>query len=169
MPDDKDIAEGGQGGGKKKLIVIVAIVAVLLIGGGTAAFFLLGGDEEAVADGDAPPVEEQAVEQVDPVYHKLDPEFVVNLPPGGPAGMLQIAVEVMTQNPTVVETLKKNDPMIRHHIINLLEEQDAAKLLTLDGKKALQAAISELLAGKLKELNESGEIRGVFFTQFVLQ
>ena len=168
MADDKDIAgEEAAGGGKKKLIIIIAAV-VLLLGAGAAAYFLMGGEEEA-AEGEPEKVEEAVVEEADPVYRKLDPTFVVTLPDGGPAGMLQIAIEVMTRNPTVVETLKANDPMIRHHVINLLESQQAAELLTIEGKKALQTAIHELLTQKLTELKESGEIKGVYFTQFVLQ
>ncbi|MDJ0739830.1 MAG: flagellar basal body-associated FliL family protein [Gammaproteobacteria bacterium] len=164
MADDKDIAEESHGGGKKKLILIAAVAGVLLLGGAAAAFVLLGGDDEAVDGG-----EEVAVEEFDPVYHKLDPEFVVSLPPGGPAGMLQIAIQVMTRNPSVIDTLQANDPMIRHHLLNLLEAQSAAALLTLDGKKALQTAVSDLLGEKLVELDEPGTIKGVFFTQFVLQ
>jgi flagellar FliL protein len=168
MADDKDIAEEGQGGGKKKLIIIVAAVVLLLIIGAAAAFFLLGGDDDEAADGEA---KEDAVqvEEGDPVYHEFDPVFVVNLPPGGSAGMLQIAIQIMTRTPSVVSTLSANDPMIRHHVLNLLEQQEADKLLTLKGKQALQAAILELLSGKLKDLKESGEIKGVYFTQFVMQ
>lgn len=168
MADEKDIAAEQQGGGKKKLIIIIAAVLVLLLVTGAATFFLLGGGDEG-AEGTQDRAAEQVVEEEDPVYYKLDPPFIVNLPPGGPAGMLQIAIEVMTRTPTLVDTLKANDPMIRHHLLNLLEEQQAADLLTLDGKKGLQSAIHALLSGKLKELNEPGEIKGVFFTQLVLQ
>ena len=169
MADDKDIAADGQGGGgKKKLIIIVGVVLLLLIGGGVAAFLMMGGDEEG-ADGETAKAEEVAVEEGDPLYHKLDPTFVVNLPPGGPAGMMQIAIEVMTRTPSVVATLVANDPMIRHHVLNLLESQQAADLLTTEGKQALQTAINDLLSQKLEELEEPGKIKGVFFTQFVLQ
>jgi flagellar FliL protein len=168
MADEKDIAEDEPGGGgKKKLILIIVVALVLLLGAGAAAFVLLGGDEEPAADEKAGT--EEPVEEGDPVYHKLDPAFIVSLPAGGPAGMLQVAIEVMTRTPTVVDTLTANDPMIRHHLLNLLESQSAAELLTTEGKQALQAAISELLAQKLEELGEPGRINGVFFTQFVLQ
>ncbi len=170
MADEKDIAEQEEtGGGKKKLILIIAVAAVLLLGGGGAAFFLLGSDGEEVAEGEEAAAEEEVVEEADPVYHKLDPEFVVSLPAGGPAGMLQIAIEVMTRHPTVVDTLKSNDPMIRHHLLNLLETQQPKDLMTREGKQALQGAVSELLAEKLAELEEPGKIKGVYFTQFVMQ
>ncbi|MCG6967384.1 MAG: flagellar basal body-associated FliL family protein [Chromatiaceae bacterium] len=171
MADEKDIAgDEPPRGGKKKLILIIAVAALLLLGAGAAALFLVGGAQQQTADGeDSPQQEAVAVEEGEPVYHKLDPAFVVNLPPGGPAGMLQIAIEVMTRTPSVLATLDANAPMLRHHLLNLLEEQQSAGLMTVQGKEALQKAIFELLSSKLRELNEPGEIKGVFFTQFVMQ
>jgi len=169
MADENDIAVQEQGNGRKKLIAIVAAAVLLLGGAGAAAFFLLGGAaDETTAAGEGG---EQALaeEQGDPVYHRLDPPFVVNLPPGGPNKMLQLAIEVMTRNPTVIETLRTNNPMIRHHLLNLLEQQQAADLLTVEGRQGLQTALHELLSERLVELQEPGVIKGVFFTQFVMQ
>lgn len=168
MADEKDIDDPGQGGSKKKLILIIVAAVLLVLGAAAATFFLMAGDDEVEgAESSAPEVAE--VEKGDPQYLKLDPAFVVNLPPGGPVKMLQLAVEVMTRNPNVVATLKANDPMIRHHLLNLLEQQQAAELLTVEGREALQQAVHELLSQKLKALKEPGEIEGVFFTQFVMQ
>jgi flagellar FliL protein len=83
--------------------------------------------------------------------------------------MLQVAIEVMTRTPSVVDTLKANDPMIRHHLLNLLEGQQSADLLTVEGKEGLQLAIHDLLAERLVALKEPGSVQGVFFTQFVMQ
>jgi flagellar protein FliL len=110
-----------------------------------------------------------AIKESDPVYVKLEPVFVVNLPPGGPAGMLQVAIQVMTRHPSVVATLRENDPMIRHHLLNLLEQQDGDRLLTLEGKEALQTAVRDLLGEQLVALEEPGQIANVYFTQFVMQ
>ncbi len=174
MADEKDIVEDEPqaGGGKKKLIILIGGVVLLLIIGAAVAFFLMGGDDEESADGEGAEAVEEAeavVEQGDPEYYKLDPTFVVNLAPGGPAKMLQIAIEVMTYQPTVVSTLQTNDPMIRHHLLNLLEGQQAADLMSAEGKQALQTAIHDLLTERLEALKEPGQIKGVFFTQFVMQ
>lgn len=166
MADDKDIAEEQQGNGKKKLIIIIAAVVVLLIGAGAATYFFLAGEESADGAAEEEVVE---VEKGDPVYLKFEPAFVVHLPEGGGAKMLQVAIEVMTRTPSVGETLKTNDPMIRHHLINLLEQQQAAELMKVEGREVLQQSIFDLLAEKLNELKEPGEIEGVFFTQFVMQ
>jgi flagellar FliL protein len=165
MADEKDIADQPQGGGRKKLIIIIAAAVVLLSGAGAATFFFLA-DEEASDDA----VEEVAeVEKGDPVYLKFEPAFVVHLPEGSGVKMLQVAVEIMTRTPTVGDTLRANDPMIRHHLLNLLEQQQATELITVEGRETLQQAIYDLLSEQLVTLNESGEIEGVFFTQFVMQ
>ena len=168
MADQDDTAEATPGGSKKKLIIIIAAAVLLLLGAAAGAFFLLAGDDEA-AEGEDGAEAVVEVEKGDPVYHKLDPAFVVNLPPGASVKMLQLALEVMTRTPSVVETLKANDPMIRHHLLNLLEQQQATDLLTVEGRETLQQAIHELLSERLKALKEPGEIEGVFFTQFVMQ
>jgi flagellar FliL protein len=162
--DEKDIAEDG-GGRTKKLVILGAAALVLLIGVGLAVFLLVGGDDAAEDGEEAAP----AIDESDPVYVKLDPVFVVNLPPGGPADMLQVAIQVMTRHPSVIATLRDNDPMIRHHLLNLLEQQDGDRLLTLEGKEALQTAVRDLLGEQLAALEEPGQIANVYFTQFVMQ
>ena len=163
MADDTDSAEQSQGGGKKKLIIIIVAVLVLLLSAAAAAYFLLLSDDDSGA------AVEEVVEKPDPLYLKLDPAFVVHLAPGGPAKMLQIAIEVMTREPTVIETLQANEPMIRHHLLNLLEQQQADELMTLEGRETLQQGIHDLLAEKLESFKEPGVVEGVFFTQFVMQ
>ena len=162
MADDKDVAEQAQGGGRKKLIIIIAAVLVLLLAAAGAAYFLLAND-------DAETGAAAEVEKPHPLYLKLDPAFVVNLPPGGSVKVLQISIEVMTRTPTVIETLEANEPMVRHHVLNLLEQQQAADLMTLEGREALQQAVLDLLTEKLDSLKEPGAVEGVFFTQFVMQ
>lgn len=172
MADEEKDIEGEEegGGGKKKLIIIIAAVVLLLIIGGAAAFFLLGGEEEA-EEGAEEEVAEEVVEAVEgePLYLPVEPKFVINLPEGGPVAMLQVGVTIYTRHQEISDWLNTNGPMLRHHIINLLEEQDGAVLLTLEGKKGLQVAIKELLTKKLEEMRQPGDILDVYFTEFVLQ
>lgn len=171
--DNKDIEgeEEGAGGGKKKLIIIIAAVVLLLVIGGVAAFFLMGGEEEG-AEGEGGETAEEAAPEVpagEPLYVPMKPQFVVNLPAGGPAKMLQVGVTVYTRYAEVSDFITANDPMLRHHLIELLEEQQAADLLTLEGKQALQQAIQDMLTAKLEEMKQPGSVEGIYFTEFVLQ
>jgi len=113
--------------------------------------------------------EAEAVEEGEPIYVKMDPRFVVNLAPGGPAKMLQVAVSVYTRQQAVADFLSGNDPMFRHHLNNLFESQSSAELLTLEGKQKLQQKVQEVLNSKLQELDQPAGVKGVYFTEFVLQ
>lgn len=165
----EDLDLGEEKAGKSKLIIIIAIVAVVLIGGGLAAFFLLGGDEEAAseAEGEAT-TEEQVVDERGPVqYLDFKPPFVVNLP--GKPSLLQIGVSIRVYSEPLAEFIRHNDPMIRHHLLNLLSTKEAQTLKSREAKEALQKEMLQALNKVVKELEGPGEVDGVFFTSFVMQ
>jgi flagellar FliL protein len=170
MADDgtRDIEgeEAPSGGRKKQILIIAGAVLLLAIGGGLAALFLTGADESA---------EDETVEVAEPVeegpaiYVSMDPKFIVNLAPGGPAEMMQIALSVYTRDQAVADFITANDPMLRHYLNNLFESESSSELMTLDGKQKLQRSVQDLLTNKLHEMGQPGEIKGVYFTELVLQ
>ncbi|MES9861912.1 MAG: flagellar basal body-associated FliL family protein [Candidatus Thiodiazotropha sp. LLP2] len=163
--ESEDLDLGEEKGGKSKLIIIIAIAAVLLIGGGLAAFFLLGGDDEAEEEAAA----EEPVEEVKGPAQYLDfkPPFVVNMP--GKPSLLQIGVSIRVYSEPMAEFIRHNDPMIRHHLLNLLSAKDAKALKTREAKDALQDEMLQALNKVVKELEGPGEVDGIFFTSFVMQ
>ncbi len=161
----EDLDLGEEKKGKSKLIIIIAIAVLLLAGGGVAAFFLLSGDDEA-ADESAQEAS-QAVEKGPVQYLDFKPPFVVNLP--GKPSLLQIGVSVRVYSEPLAEFIRHNDPMIRHHLLNLLSSKDAESLKTREAKEALQAEMLNELNKVVKELKGPGEVDGVFFTSFVMQ
>jgi flagellar FliL protein len=157
---------GEEKSGKSKLIIIIAIVVVVLIGGGLAVFFLLSGDSEP--EEEALTTEEQAVADKGPaLYIDFKPPFVVNM--SGRPSLLQIGVSVRVYTEPMAEFIRHNDPMIRHHILDLLSTKDAKTLKTREAKEALQDEILQALNKVVKELEGPGEVDGVFFTSFVMQ
>ncbi|MET0064922.1 MAG: flagellar basal body-associated FliL family protein [Candidatus Thiodiazotropha sp.] len=161
----EDLDLGEEKKGKSKLIIIIALAVLILVGGGVAAFLLLGGDDEA-ADEQAEEVEEE-VEKGPAQYLDFKPPFVVNLP--GKPSLLQVGVSVRVYSEPLAEFIRHNDPMIRHHLLNLLSAKDAASLKTREAKEALQAEMLQELNNVVKELKGPGEVDGVFFTSFVMQ
>lgn len=173
--DDKDL-EGDEeaaaaGGSKKKLFILIgAAVLVLLIGVGVA-LMLMGGDDKASVEGEDAAATEEAepVELVDPIYYPFKSEFVVSFPPGSRAKMLQTSLQVMSRDQAVIDYLAKNAPMLRHHLFNLLSEQDAAALYGREGREALAKAVEDRLETLMKEHGVEGDIGAVYFTELVLQ
>ena len=157
--------------GRKKLTLIIIAALVLLLGGGAAAYFLMGDDAPAVAeqDGQAAEEEEEESEGI-PTYHELKPAFVVNLPPGGSAKMLQVGVQLSNEDPSIVEVITAHEPMLRHHLFDVLSSQTADALNSRAGREQLQTQVKEELISKLKEVGATKRsIKSVYFTQFVLQ
>jgi flagellar FliL protein len=173
LDEDLDLGIEKEGGSKKKLIIIIAAVVLVLLLGGGAAWFFLSGDEEG-AEVDTAEAQQQQEEKADaeklpPLYHTLQPVFVVNLPPGGDAKMLQVGVNIMVRQPELVDFLKLNDPMIRHQLLNIFSVQESATLRDRAGKEKLQAEVLAEIQRIVNENGGPGEIEGVFFSSFVMQ
>ena len=145
--EDLDLGiEQETGSSKKKLIIIIAAALFVLIGGGLGiGWFLLSGSDSDVADEQ---VEAEAGKKQQPaIYYPMEPMFVVNLPEGGKAKLLQAGVQVMAREQATIDFVKHNDPMIRHNLLNLFASHSDAELSSRDGKKKLQQKV-------IKQLNE---------------
>jgi flagellar FliL protein len=165
--DDKDLeGDEAKSGGKKKLIIISAAVVLLLTISAVAAYFLVGGDEPAA---EAAQAEAAEAAKPDPLYYQFKPQFVVNLPPGGRARMLQVKLQVMSRDQQVIEFIDHNSPMLRHHLFNLFSAQQAAPLYTRRGREALDRAVKAKLDSLLKTQGLKGGIEAVYFSELVLQ
>jgi flagellar FliL protein len=170
--DEKDL-EGDEaaagGGGKKKLFIIIGAVVLLLLIGVGAAVMLMGGDEAPAEGEEAKAEEAEPVELVDPIYFDFKQQFVVSLPPGGRAKMLQISLQVMSRDQAVIDYINRNAPMLRHHLFNLFSTQDAAALYGREGREALAKAVEENLETHMKDSGFEGDVGAVYFSELVLQ
>ena len=170
---NQDLDLGEEKSGKKKLFIIIAIVLVLLIGGGVAAYFLLSGDDktDASAEEESSAEKQQETETAKDKgpsqYYDMAPVFVVNLP--GRPSLLQVGVNVRVTSDQMVEFLKHNDPMLRHHLLNLLQGKDAKLWITRKAKEALQIEMLNEINRIVKELSGPGEVDALYFTSFVMQ
>lgn len=166
--DEKDLeGDEAKGGGKKKLLIIIAAgVLLLLVGVGASLALLGGGDDPADAAASA---ESAPVVLPDPIYFEFKPRFVVNLPPGGRARMLQVELQVMSREQAVIDYVNHNSPMLRHHLFNLFSAQQPAPLYTREGREALAEAAKQRLDTLLKDNGFDGKVEAVYFTELVLQ
>lgn len=169
--DDSPVGEEKKGG-KKKLIIIILLVIILVAGavGGTL-FFLMGGDEDEAVSEDGEAVAEEVVEEpLGPaMYVILKPEFVISFQVGPRQRYLQLSLQVMTRQQTVVDTLSLHEPMIRNDIIRIISEQDFEKLRTAEGRRALQLALTEHLEMLVQRESGTGGVEAVLFTNYVMQ
>ena len=96
-------------------------------------------------------------------------KFVTNLGnPNNGGRYIQIEVAFEAASPEVEHSIGAYKPKIQHAVLLLLSSQDAAKLLTLDGKRELAANIRSLTNKILDETEKTG-VKEVLFTSFIIQ
>ncbi len=161
MADD---IEQKPGGNKKKLILIM-VMALILIGGGVGWGLFLMGDKPA--DGQAAEVVEEEVKKAH--YFSLDPPFVVNFHADGRGRFLQITLDAMTYDESVLEVVRTHMPAIRNDLILLFSEQDSSTLVTPEGKNALRATTLATIQKVVEKESGNKGVDEVYFTSFVMQ
>ncbi|MCC7464330.1 MAG: flagellar basal body-associated FliL family protein [Gammaproteobacteria bacterium] len=153
--------------GKRSRRLPLIIAAVVLIGGGVGAWlaFKSRPAAEQAAAGAAALAQKAA-----PIYFKFDPAFVVNFGQDGSTRYLQLTLEAMSRDATVIEDIKSNEPAIRNDLVLLYSAQQYDTLASAAGKEQLRAdtlaAIRRILAG---EGARAEAVEGVYFTSFVIQ
>ena len=153
---------------KSKKWLIIGIAAFLVLaGGGAAAWLLMGHDN---AHGKKQETAKAKEPQAPPLYVALDPAFVVNFEGEQLVRFLQITVQVMTRDPTTVEVLKANDPVVRNDLLLLFANQKYDVVAARAGKEKLR---SDALTA-IRHVVESGggkadHVEQVYFTSFVMQ
>jgi len=173
MPDQDDLeldVAAASGKGKKKW-VLWAVLALLLIGGAVAATLLLTGnlgvssDKPAAADKGA-----QAKAPAKPaLYLPLSPAFVVNFEDQSDVRFLQVEVQVMAREQSVLDAVQQNMPVVRNNILLLLSGQKYEVVSTRKGKEKLRTDILNTVNKVLQDTGSSGRIEAVYFTSFVMQ
>ncbi len=156
----------------KKGLLFAIIGVVVLAGGGAGAWFAFGGKEE---EDPAAAKTKAKAEAAHPVklpaqFVSLDPPFVVNFEAGSTARFLQIAVQLMTREPEMVEFLERNGPIIRNDLLLLFGNKTVDEVSTQEGKEALRNAALEAVRKIIA--SEGGKPEGleaVYFTSFVMQ
>lgn len=162
-----------KSGGNLVLIIIIVLLVVLLVGGAIAAFFLLGSDDEAAA-GNQP--QQQAVQQsakkmkrstdylsIGPMYPMS--EFIVNLLSESGGRYLKVALDIELGSEEMAPEMDKKKSLIRDIVIRSLSSKTFEEVSTMKGKDRLKDEI----VNKINEILADGQIKNIFFTDFVVQ
>jgi len=159
--------EKKEGGSKLLLIIIIVLLLLLLIIGGVVAYFLLSSNNE-----DQNPQQQQKVEkkhkvsdmsEIGPIY-PLDP-FVVNLVSANANRYLKCKIDLELDSPELQQEVDKKLPAIRDMIIQILSSKSVEEIQTAKGKEKLKEEIKR----KINSILTTGEIKHVYFTEFVIQ
>ncbi len=159
--------EKKEGGSKLLLIVIIILLLLLLIIGGLVAYFLLSGNEQKQQQPQMQKMEKKhkvnSMAEIGPIY-PLDP-FIVNLVSPNADRYLKCKIDLELDSPNLQKEIEKKLPAIRDLIIRILSSKTVEEIQTAKGKEKLKEEIKR----KINQILTTGEIRNVYFTEFVIQ
>ncbi len=179
MAEEKNEEEKKEkkSGSNLVLIIIIVLLVLILVGGGIAAYFLLsdnGNEPQANANTQTPQntqakmskkkiVRNSDLLQIGPVY-PLD-QFIVNLLSQGGSRFLKTKMDLELSGPELTAELDKKKPLIRDIIIRTLSSKTFQEVSTSRGKEKLK----DELVDKINAVLADGNIKNIFFTEFVVQ
>jgi flagellar protein FliL len=165
-PPKKDATPEEKQKKRKMMIIIGASVLVLLLVLGTGAFFFLKKShmEEKPDPGKNVPVPE--LNQAANIGPMVDiTEFIVNIISADGNHYVKSALTLEMTNQAGKDEITQRMPQIRDAILLLVGNKTFEELQDLEGKKQLKAEIMSKINGIL----QTGKVRAIFFTEFVVQ
>ncbi len=182
--EEKEGEEQEEKKSNKMLIIIIIIVLllVILIGAVVAILLLSDDDEEAVQTTTQPmaktapapttqtrsysSVETQGVRKLSEigVLYPLD-TFTVNLKSDSGRRYLKVTMDLELDTQDLTAELDQKTAVIRDRIIRILTSKTLEEVTSRKGKDKLTQQIKDTLNAML----DHGQIKGVYFTEFVIQ
>ena len=187
--EEESMEEGAEGGKKKKkkgkIVLIIPVVVLLLGGGGFFGYrtFLAPhpGSASAAEDGGHGKSSEKkhgkkkghggekggeggGAESEGPAFFSLSP-FVVNLQDNIGTRYLKLTLKFELEDPSAESEVKAQLPKIRDALIILLSSKNYAEIGSVEGKYRLR----EEIVKRVNRFLEDAPVRGVYFTDFVIQ
>lgn len=161
------IVETSAAGGRKKWVLfgIGGLVLVVLCAIGVIAFLVPGstpdeaGEPVAAAEGSGPPI-----------YQSLHPPLVVNFrDQSGDAHYMQITMEVMSREQSVINAVREHTPAIRNALILLYGGAVYENVETRAGKEKMLADGRDEIERIVAEASGERGVEAVYFTDLVIQ
>ncbi len=104
-----------------------------------------------------------------PVYHRLDPAFVVNVSDRDTLRYLQAEVQVMARDAAVFEILDAQAPAVRDALLTLFAGYPYSELISVEGRERLRIDTLNRLREALGDETAAAQIEAIYFTSFVMQ
>jgi len=151
---------------RKKIIIISLIVLIIFIAIGIAAFFLLKNSTFFDKEGSEsiPPVAEIAPgSNIGPMID-ID-EFIVNIISADNNHYVKASLTLELSTEQSLEEIQKRMPQTRDAILLLLGNKTYEELQDLQGKNQLKAE----LMNRINSFLETGKVKSIYYTNFVVQ
>jgi len=164
------------------LMIIIIVVLVLIIAiGGVVAVLMMGSDEEDVTTS-APQVKEKSVSNTQRsssshsdgmgsrklqdigILYPLD-TFTVNLKSDAGRRYLKVTLSLELEGEELSLELDAKTAVLRDRIIRILTSKTLEEISSKKGKSKVESQIMDTLNAMISD----GQIKGIYFTEFVIQ
>ncbi len=174
MAEEKKEPEEKKKSGLMKKLLMGVVALVVLVGAMSAGFMvsssnilgnLMGGKEEKASGetGQGGEGEGAPSLQIGPMLD-ID-SFIVNILDEEGTHYLKASITLEVDNPLTLDEINQRMPQIRDNILLQVGNKTFKELADLEGKLQLRAELVSSLNGIL----ETGEVKKIFFTDFVVQ
>ena len=175
MADEDEVKE------KKPLstmkIVILVVVLTSIISGaavGVTIFLLAPNSQQQAADAEDADAEGEAGEadaavKDPPIYHALDPKFVVSFRDQSKARFMQFTVQIMARDKNIIDLIKEHNPAIRSSLLLLFDSKTSDLMSSREGKEQLLQEIAEDINASLEILASTSGVEAAYFESFLIQ
>lgn len=174
MAEAENEESNKKGGGASTKIVIMAVAISILLSGamvGGALVFLGGNDDQQQAEAEGEEAEETEEAEVTgpPIYHSMDPKFVVSFRDQKQARFMQFSLEVMARDRDVIEEIKQHSPAIRSNLLLLIDNKDSVTMNTREGKEQLLVEMTDDINNTLETMGGESGVEAAYYNSFVIQ
>ena len=164
MADEEKQDKQEKKAGKGKLILIVAGIVVILLSVGIAAYLLGTNNSETSANGEGEEsVQEQSSASIGPMVDIND--FIINILDKNETRYLKAAITIELDSEETAAEVNQRMAQIRDAMLLLIGNKTFSELSDLQGKLQLRA---EIIA-RLNKILTTGKVKGIYFTEFVVQ
>jgi len=182
---DKETTEETEPTEKKSgnmlMIIIIVVLILIIVLGAVAAIFLMGSDDEQTQN-NTPQAKEKSVSKKSKsnsnsnseedsrqlkdigILYPLD-TFTVNLKSDAGRRYLKVTMSLELEGPELSLELDAKSPVLRDRIIRILTSKTLEEISSKKGKQK----VSDQIMDTLNAMISDGDVKGIYFTEFVIQ
>ena len=176
---EEETSQEKKKSGNMLMIIIIAVLVLIILGGAVAAILLMGGDDEVqVQQQSAPQVQEKTTSNRSRgssdissrklsdigILYPLD-TFTVNLKSDSGRRYLKATISLELNGEELSLELDNKSPVIRDRIIRILSSKTLEEISSKKGKQK----VSDQIVDTMNAMIVDGSVKGIYFTEFVIQ
>ena len=102
-------------------------------------------------------------------YYLIEPPVVVNIYDPKRIKFIQVDTQVKVEDASVIKSIEKHKPAIRHSMLMLLSSQNLKDMKSVKGKEKLRKEALLAIQKVLKENTGKEGVSELYFTGFIIQ